>query len=168
MFVRAPEDRQVEVVHQDLTKTTIIALALLAVSLLSTMIGLQSSGAQHVHADHAASTADAWTRGNAFGRALAAAMDKMHKDMMEPTPTDNADVDFLATMIPHHAGAVEMARLVLIHGTDPLVRRLAEEIIAGQQAEIAAMQARLAILRRGVDPSPGDYPTLGSTRGITQ
>jgi uncharacterized protein (DUF305 family) len=62
-------------------------------------------------------------------------MDKMHRDMMAPSPSGNADVDFLATMIPHHAGAVEMARLVLIYGKDPLVRQLAEEIIAGQQAE---------------------------------
>ena len=59
------------------------------------------------------------------------------------TPTGNADVDFLATMIPHHAGAVEMARLVLYHCTYPLNRRLAEEIIAGQQAEIAARVAAL-------------------------
>lgn len=154
--------------HQNHTQKTIIALALLAICLLTTTIGLKSAGAQHVHADHDAIAADAWTRGNAFARALAVAMDKMHKDMMAPTPTGNADVDFLATMIPHHAGAIEMARLVLVHGTDPLVRRLAEEIIAGQQAEIAAMQARLAILRRGVDPSPGDYPTLGSTRGTAQ
>jgi hypothetical protein len=45
------------------------------------------------------------------------------------------------------------------------VRRLAEDIIAGQQAEIAAMQARLAILRQGEDQNPGGYPTLGGTRG---
>jgi uncharacterized protein (DUF305 family) len=104
-------------------------------------------------------------QGDAFARALAAGMAKMHKDMIAARPTGNPDVDFLATMIPHHAGAVEMARLVLIHGRDPLVRRLAEEIIAGQQAEIAAMEARLQILRKGEDPDPGGYPSLGSTRG---
>ena len=120
--------------------------------------------AQQAH-QHAPAAGNAWERGDAFGRALAAGMDKMHRDMMAPQPTGNADVDFLATMIPHHAGAVEMARLVLIHGKDPLVRRLAEEIIAGQQAEIAAMEARLAILRKGADPKPDGYPTLGSTRG---
>jgi uncharacterized protein (DUF305 family) len=92
-------------------------------------------------------------------------MDKMHKDMMAPSPAGNADVDFLATMIPHHAGAVEMARLVLIHGKDPLVRHLAEDIIASQQIEIAAMESRLKILRQGADPEPGGYPALGSTRG---
>ena len=106
-----------------------------------------------------------WAEGDAFARGLAAGMDRMHRDMMAPSPTGNADVDFLATMIPHHEGAVEMARLALIHGCDPLVRQLAEEIIAGQQVEIAAMQARLQILRRGANPQPDGYPALGSARG---
>jgi len=150
---------------QNRTTFAIAASTLLAGYFLSVAIGVQSAGAQHRYAGHQAGAVDAWARGDAFARALGAAMDKMHKDMMAPTPTGNADVDFLATMIPHHAGAVEMARLVLIHGKDPLVRRLAEEIIAGQQAEIAAMQARLQILQKGADPNPGSYPTLGSTRG---
>ena len=106
-----------------------------------------------------------WAEGDAFARGLAAGMDRMHRDMMAPSPTGNADIDFLATMIPHHEGAVEMARLALIHGSDPLVRQLAEEIIAGQQVEIAAMQARLQILRRGANPQPDGYPALGSARG---
>jgi len=120
--------------------------------------------AQHAQ-QHDHPSDNAWERGGVFARALAAGMDRMHREMMAPQPTGNADVDFLATMIPHHAGAVEMARLVLIHGRDPLVRRLAEEIIAGQQAEIAAMEARLAILRKREDPKPDGYPALGGTRG---
>ncbi len=83
---------------------------------------------------------------------------------MAPRSGD-ADRDFLAMMIPHHAGAVEMARLVLIHGRDPLVRQLAEEIIAGQQAEISAMQARLRVLQRGPDLAPGGFPAVTGTRG---
>ena len=50
-----------------------------------------------------------------------------------------------------------MARLVLVYGKDPLTRRLAEEIIASQTAEVAAMRERLAILRRGDDPNPGSF-----------
>ena len=123
------------------SRTTFVVASsvLLAGCFLAAALGLQSAGAQHGHADRQSGIVDAWSRGDAFARALGTGMDKMHKDMMASTPTGNPDVDFLATMIPHHAGAVEMARLVLIHGKDPLVRRLAEEIIAGQQAEIAAI-----------------------------
>lgn len=145
-------------------RRVMIALVLLPACLLGGGIGLRSLQAQGSHS-HAHGPPKASLEGDAFIRALAAGMDKMHQDMMAPQPTGNPDVDFLATMIPHHAGAVEMARLVLIHGRDPLVRRLAEEIIAGQQAEIAAMEARLRILRQGADPDPGGYPSLGGTRG---
>jgi uncharacterized protein (DUF305 family) len=93
------------------------------------------------------------------------AMDGMMRAMHGAPMTGDPDRDFLAMMIPHHEGAVEMARLVLVHGRDPLVRRLAEEIIAGQQAEIQSMRARLAILRRGRDPEPDGFPSLGGTRG---
>jgi uncharacterized protein (DUF305 family) len=68
-------------------------------------------------------------------------------------------------MIPHHRGAVKMARLVLTHGRDPLTRRLAEDIIASQTAEIGAMNGRLTILRGGEDPNPGGFPALNGTRG---
>jgi uncharacterized protein (DUF305 family) len=103
--------------------------------------------------------------GDAFARAMDAGMEAMMKDMHAAGYTGDADVDFLAMMIPHHEGAVEMARLLLIHGKDPLTRRLAEEIIAGQTAEIAAMKNRLEILRRGADPNPGGFPALNGTRG---
>jgi uncharacterized protein (DUF305 family) len=82
---------------------------------------------------------------------------------MERPMTSDPDRDFLAMMIPHHQGAVEMARLLLVHGRDPLTRRLAEEIIASQQAEIASMQARLRILESG--GALDEYPNLSGTRG---
>ena len=71
------------------------------------------------------------------------ANDRMHENMMMEY-TGNADVDFIKGMIPHHQGAVEMAKIVLEHGTDPEVRKLAEGVIAAQEAEIKWMQDWLA------------------------
>ena len=100
-----------------------------------------------------------------FMKEMDAGMKKMMDDMHAPGYSGDPDVDFLAMMVPHHEGAVEMARLALIHGRDPLVRRLAEDIIAGQQVEIESMKRRLIILRSRSDPEPGGFPALGGTRG---
>ncbi|MFA6958997.1 MAG: DUF305 domain-containing protein [Thermoanaerobaculia bacterium] len=100
-----------------------------------------------------------------FQLEMSAGMNAMMEDMHASGITGNADTDFLAMMIPHHEGAVEMARLALVYGRDPLTRQLADEIIASQTAEIAAMRQRLAILRRGADPEPGGFPALRGNRG---
>jgi uncharacterized protein (DUF305 family) len=103
-----------------------------------------------------------------FGGAMQAAMQSMMAAMHGAAMSGDPDQDFLAMMIPHHAGAVEMARVLLVHGRDPLVRQLAEEIIANQQAEISGMNGRLAVLRRGRDLDPGGFPAIGGTRGPVQ
>jgi hypothetical protein len=58
-------------------------------------------------------------------------------------PTGDADRDFVAMMIPHHQGAIDMARSLLRYGHNEQLRRMAQEIIVTQQQEIATM--RLAI-----------------------
>ena len=54
--------------------------------------------------------------------------------------TGNADVDFRLKMIPHHQGAIDMAKVVLAHGKDPELRKLANAIITEQEKEIAFMR----------------------------
>ena len=67
------------------------------------------------------------------------AMERMHKDMAT-APTGDADVDFVRGMIPHHQGAIDMAKAVLAHGKDPEIRKLAEDVITAQEGEITFMQ----------------------------
>jgi uncharacterized protein (DUF305 family) len=75
-------------------------------------------------------------------KAFAEANAKMHKDMTIPF-SGNADVDFARGMIPHHQGAIDMAEIVLKHGSDATVKKLATEIIAAQRKEIAQLQGWL-------------------------
>ena len=63
---------------------------------------------------------------------------KMHS-AMDIAYTGNADLDFVKGMIPHHAGAVDMAKTVLAFGKDPEVKKLAESIIKAQETEMAQM-----------------------------
>lgn len=71
-------------------------------------------------------------------------MGRMHGPMMEGVKASDPDVAFVKGMIPHHVGAVDMAQIVLKYGKDPEVRKLAQDIIQAQQAEIAQMKAWLA------------------------
>jgi uncharacterized protein (DUF305 family) len=75
-------------------------------------------------------------------KAFVEANARMHKDMAIDY-TGDADVDFVRGMIPHHQGAIDMAKIVLEHGKNPEIRKLAEGIIKAQESEIAEMQAWL-------------------------
>jgi uncharacterized protein (DUF305 family) len=68
--------------------------------------------------------------------------DNMHKSM-DIKFTGDADKDFLAAMIPHHQGAIDMAEVVIQYGKNPKLRQLAQEIITMQKKEIAEMKQLL-------------------------
>lgn len=105
---------------------------MMASALLLAMLG--PGAAQHAgHGAPAAPSASAATK------AYQAVNAKMHKDMTIRFSGD-ADVDFVRGMIPHHIAAVEMAKIVLEHGKDPELKKLATEIVAAQDKEIAFMR----------------------------
>ena len=98
------------------------------------------------------------------------AMNKMMADMTIK-PTGDVDRDFVAMMVPHHQGAVEMAQAELKYGHNEQLRRLAQEIVVTQQQEITVM--RLAVgdelppaaaspTQPGAMPSPANSDDAGS------
>ena len=70
-----------------------------------------------------------------FASLMAQAMERMHKEM-SIAPSGDPDRHFAAMMIPHHQGAVDMAKVKLEFGKDPVLRRLAQGIIVEQLQEI--------------------------------
>ena len=89
-----------------------------------------------------------------------AAMTKM-MDGMTPKPTGDVDRDFVAMMVPHHQGAIDMAVAELRHGHNEQLRRLAQEIIVTQQEEIAAMRMAVG------EPLPPSAPAPTQATRVT-
>src|SRR5260370_7578299 len=75
--------------------------------------------------------------------ALAQSMTAMHSAMHDVSLAGKPDADFALMMIPHHQGAIEMAKVELQFGADPNLRRLAQEIIVTQQSDIDVINLAL-------------------------
>lgn len=92
------------------------------------------------HADHGGRNMNA--AASEATQAFEAANAQMHQSMAI-TYSGNADIDFARGMIPHHKGAIDMAKVVLQYGKDPEIRKLAEAIVDAQDKEIAWMEGWL-------------------------
>src|SRR6266849_4715532 len=90
-----------------------------------------------------------------------AAMAKMMA-AMDVKPSGDVDADFVATMVPHHQGAIDMAQAQLRYGRNEQLRRIAQEIIVTQQQEIAAMRLAIGQPLPPSAPSPDQTPPTAS------
>lgn len=88
-------------------------------------------------------------------------MATMHDDMTQGVQAKNADVGFAKGMIPHHQGAIEMAKIELQYGQDSEMKALAQKIIDAQQDEIDFMQQWL-------NKNEAKLPTASNADKITQ
>lgn len=127
---------------------TIVTAALGAASALTiTLAGVvhAQQGNMEGHMQHQMSSqtaSGASATDNSFDVQMGHAMERMDQDMMVK-PSGNYDRDFAAMMVPHHQGAVDMARIELQFGKDPVLRRLAQAIIVEQLQEIEVMNLEL-------------------------
>ena len=116
----------------------LISTRLLTAAILGCVLSAAPAFAQQMpgsdHDAHGASAA-----GNPVIDKFRQANEKMHMDMNVPL-TGDADRDFAQSMIPHHQGAIDMARIVLEHGKDPELRKLAEAVVSAQEGEIAELK----------------------------
>jgi uncharacterized protein (DUF305 family) len=93
-----------------------------------------------------------------FEGLMTQAMDRMHAAMAAVPRTGRPDRDFLAAMVPHHQGAIDMAKAVLLVTTDPRIRNLAQSIITEQQYEIDLMTRLLAEMPAPTSPTKEKAP----------
>jgi uncharacterized protein (DUF305 family) len=83
-------------------------------------------------------------RAMSFMHVMKDSMERMDNGMKSGLMNGDVDHDFATMMMPHHQGAIDMAKAELLYGKDPVMRRLAEEIVVDQQSEIQAMQLWLS------------------------
>jgi len=100
------------------------------------------AAAQGAHSGHSMPMQTRQSADSPATKAYREANAKMHRDM-DITYSGDPDVDFVKGMIPHHQGAIDMAKVALQHTKDEQIRKWATDVIREQEREIAEMQAWL-------------------------
>lgn len=121
---------------------TLLALCVASAAGAQEMHGMQDMHAMH-HEETPAPKAFVASSDKPFAQLMDEAMAIMDRDMQAAPMNGHPDHDFVTMMLPHHQGAIDMAKAVLLSTKDPELRNLALGIIAEQQNEINVMQAWL-------------------------
>lgn len=125
----------------NLEKAKGVAFLLACVSIgVAAVPAARADDAQNMHGMKMDSAATAQTVKGESTQPYKDADAKMMSAMEAPPYTGDADRDFVAHMIPHHQGAVEMAEVELKYGKDPAIRKLAAGVVKAQREEIAFMK----------------------------
>ena len=119
------------------------AVVLLLTASLATAIWLGSAIAQDSICSSRDTASSEPSQKQSFHQLMNQAMTVMDQGMKQAPMVGNPDHDFAAMMIPHHQGAIDMAKVELLYGKDPVLRRIAQEIIVTQQQEIVVMRRQL-------------------------
>lgn len=120
-------------------KHRIIALAA-AIAVLPTLAVAQ--GAHGGHSGHSTPAQTTKSPDTPATQGYRQANETMHKNM-NIAFSGNADIDFVRGMVPHHQGAIDMAKVALQHAKDEQIRKWAQDVIREQEREIAEMQTWL-------------------------
>lgn len=132
-----------------------ITIVLLGPVLLNTVAAAEMVMGAHHHATAVAPPpAFVASRDKLYGALVDDAMAIMNDGMARAPMNGQADHDFASMMVPHHQGAVDMAKAELLYGTNPVLRRLAQEIIVTQGQEIQVMQLELKKLPVATSAKP--------------
>jgi len=155
--VDAPEDTGALERHRSVRSYALVIASVIAVGAASAASAQEPSNQALGGASPTSASANQITSEAPFLKANDAAMAKMIKDMTVK-PTGDVDRDFVAMMIPHHQGAIDMSEAELSYGHNQQLLRIAQEIVAQELQEIAAMRAAL-----GDKLTPSEAALLGNS-----